>query len=727
MGLPDLRKTKLSTVSTFGVVFILGIAMAIIAIVAVAAIRGAGSYSLKTTKDAIKTESVKLLEENTRRKSEEYSNYFQEGLIYAKLLGDLALISFNEKDRYNVPDDVIDSYARNFYRSDKKMPFVYYDKNNNTLAAYSGTNFKGNLLDIYAFSLVFPLFNQIKESNSGYYQTWYYDYSLYLQGNCGMNIHKTVIPTAEEYRKVIKKSYSYFNKYLGYYLTDPYKDTYGPMVITAQYDYPDINGHKLVGGVDFLFDKIVTDILKHPIPFIKTNEAQNKKNTSNSFIISRGSSSIIAISQGLYDKFKLPEKNVTKLKLFSFFDVKLQESKLISIRSLGNLIKNKANGIVDIKIMSKEYLICYHKMSVKDWVFGVAVPVKDLYQAVYETGARMGVTITGFIVNFLMVVIFFMFILLIVVFLFFKTYLVKPIVSFRNNVLKMGHGDLDTPIKEKGVFEIAVLANSFNNLRIDLKKYMENFRVETFQRQRRENELKTARQVQLSVLPKITSLFQDRGIELYAKLLPAIDVAGDYYDFFFVEKNKLVLIIADVSGKGISASFFMAVTKRTLRNSCINEPDEPAKAISLANKILCGYDINMFVTLFLVYYDLDTGEIRYANGGHNEAVCLKENGSVDVFGCLNNAALGCFPELPFVESNYKLEVGDTLYLYTDGIVEANAGDENFYGMERFTELLVENKDKPLGKICRKVMQSVHQFENGGQFDDITIWAVKRKK
>ena len=722
MKLPDLKKTKLSTVSTFGVVSILATAMIIIAIVAIAAIRGAGLYSLKTTKAAIKEEAVKLLQENTKRKAIEYSEYFTQCLFFADIIGDLASINYGKNKKFNIPDSTIDNYFKKFKKSKKNMPYVYNDNNYKVLTTFAGNNEMRNKKKLYFISLLHPVLYESLKVNKGYYQTWIWDYENYIQTGCTeFQKDKLIIPNINDCIKFVREAYLGLTKRIKKLSTGGiYKDIYGPLVISST-KLEFTNKFKLGAGIDFKFEELVKEVLQHNIPFI--TEENIIDDTSNSFIISSLDGSVLAMAPSLRDSLKIPMEDIDNSLLRYSLDVKLSSSKIEKIRDLTKIIKKK--NTITLKIDNKEYIFCFHKMSINDWVFGVAVPTKDLYKAVEETEARMGVTVSGFIVNFLMVAVFFMFILLIVVVLFFKTYLVKPIVSFRDSVLKMGQGDLETPIKEKGVYEIAVLANSFNDLRVDLKDHMENFKLETVERQRRENELKTARQVQLSVLPMITSLFKNRGIQLYAKLLPAIDVAGDYYDFFYTDKNKLVLIIADVSGKGISASFYMAVTKRTLRNTCISEPDDPAKSINLANKILCSYNINMFVTLFLVYYDMETGEMKYANGGHNEAVCLKANGTVDVFGCLNNAALGCFAELPFTKDSYKLEKGDTLYVYTDGIVEANKGDENFYGLEKFTDLLVKNKNLTIGKICKTVIQDVHEFEEGGQFDDITILAIKR--
>jgi serine phosphatase RsbU (regulator of sigma subunit) len=730
MKLPDLKKTKLSTVSTFGVVSILGTAMIIIAIVAIAAIRGAGSYSLKTTKASIKAEAVNLLQENTKRKAKEYSEVFKQGLFYTSLLGDQLVSILNKMDRFNFSEQLLVDYTNTFKRTSVDAPYIHSGKNYHSWCTFWGNNFIDIKEEVFIINIFQNVFGAIVSSEKSFYTVTLSDLTNHIDNYHYSQMRKNLssIPTKEQALETYKKSFEENLKRKKNYISQIYRDFLNDyLVITMFANYVPFNAkYKLIIGIDMLFDRLAKDVLNHKVPFITENI--NKKNGSinKSFIIACTKGEVLAMSDKFYSKLKLPQRKTSTFKGMEVFNVRLIDSKINALKHLAKEIKTKKYGSLSIEINNEEYLFCFHRMTVNDWVFGVAVPIEDLYRAVEETEARMGVTVSGFIVNFLMVAIFFMFILLIVVVLFFKTYLVKPIISFRDSVVRMGQGDLETPIKEKGVFEIAVLANSFNSLRQDLKKHMEGFKVETSQRQRRENELKTARQVQLSVLPKITSLFQNRGIQLYAKLLPAIDVAGDYYDFFFVSKNKLVLIIADVSGKGISASFYMAVTKRTLRNTCISEPDDPAKSINLANKILCSYNINMFVTLFLVYYDMETGEMEYANGGHNEAVCLKIDGTVDIFGCLNNAALGCFPDLPFGKDNYKLEKGDTLYLYTDGIVEANTGDENFYGMDRFTELLIDNRDKSIGRICKTVIQNVHQFEEGGQFDDITILAMKRE-
>lgn len=726
MKIPSLKRTKLSTVATLGVVFILGTAIIIIAVVSIAAIRGAGLYSLQETKKAISEEALNLVNENTRRMAKEYSEVFVEGLELVKLISNQAILILSSKDKFNFPEEAIEKLSRQYKRSANNMPYIYHDNANVTLSAVADYIMEDKIKDeVYLLSRLFPLLHVVQKSTKGYYQTWLWDYANYIQNTTYTSKFPPIeIPDTKAYKEVVDKAYIYNKNFPRVNIFGVYKDVYGPMVLSLTSSiYND--RYKITGGIDLLFREVVKKILSNKIPLIDTSNPNIQGSGLGSFIVGYSAGEVMAMQQSLYNKLKLPVRDFKQFNLFHFIKVKLQNSKIDKIKGFAKTIKNEKSGYFFFKSENEEYLISYQRMNVKDWVFGVVVPVKGLYSVVYETENRMEVTVSGFIVNFIMVSMFFLFILLIVVVLFFKAYLVKPIVAFRDNVLRIGKGDLNTVIKEHGVYEVAVLSRAFETLRKRLKKHIANFEEEVTQRQRTENELKVARQVQLSVLPKITSLFKNRGIELFAKLLPAKDVAGDYYDFFFIGKDRLVLIMGDVSGKGISASFYMAVTKRTLRNTCISEPDDPAKAIYLANNILCSYNLNKFVTLFLIYYDLNTGEIIYANGGHNEAVNLKSNGTVDIFGCLNNTALGCFPDLPFVNATYKLNKDDTLFLYTDGIVEANKEDENFYGMDRFTDLLIKNRDESIEKICKIVIQDVHVFEAGGQFDDITILAIRK--
>ena len=190
-------------------------------------------------------------------------------------------------------------------------------------------------------------------------------------------------------------------------------------------------------------------------------------------------------------------------------------------------------------------------------------------------------------------------------------------------------------------------------------------------------------------------------------------------------KTDLCFLVADVSGKGISAAFFMSIAKNIIRNACINEPDNPAIAMRDANEILSQYGTEMFVTVFLCYVDLNSGKLNYANAGHNEALLLTSDGKFRYFGKLGNAVAGFITGLDYALGEDVINHGETMILYTDGITEATSPSEELFEEERLSEIAVANHDCELKEICSEIIHAVEIFDNGIQFDDITVLAFRR--
>ena len=262
------------------------------------------------------------------------------------------------------------------------------------------------------------------------------------------------------------------------------------------------------------------------------------------------------------------------------------------------------------------------------------------------------------------------------------------------------------------------------------------------------NEIKIASDIQQSILPKITDKFKRPEFTLYAELEPALNASGDFYDFFYINKNILAFVIADVSGKGISAAFFMTFAKTVLLNSCLSEKD-PAAALSKTNKILSTNNVQfMFVTAFLCYYNIKTGDITYANAGHHDAIIVNTNTnnnlgnlqtltkrfknmssdkSYQSFGYLDNIPLGFRENSIYNNGHRKLDVGESILCYTDGVTEAYSPSEEIFGENRLYKLLQENINLPPQELVKKVISDVKYFEKENRFDDITVLLFKRDK
>lgn len=303
----------------------------------------------------------------------------------------------------------------------------------------------------------------------------------------------------------------------------------------------------------------------------------------------------------------------------------------------------------------------------------------------------------------------------------------RPVHRLQAAVRKMGEGDFSIEIPPGGSSEVVELTKSFNHLGSQLKNYMENLKNEVAARQAVESEVKIARQIQESLLPRSFPPFpHHRGFDLYAVNLAAKEVAGDFYDFFLVGEDILALIIADVSGKGIPAALFMAVSRTVLKNITSHLID-PTQALAEANDSLCqDNEASMFVTLILGYYTISTGNFTFANAGHDELILLKKDGSIRRFGKFENIALGIIEDQQYKQGDAGIEPGDSLVFYTDGVTEATSVDNELFGRERLETILTENADCSAEDICNAIRQAVMKFQEGIRFDDVTVMVLKRQ-
>jgi sigma-B regulation protein RsbU (phosphoserine phosphatase) len=242
-----------------------------------------------------------------------------------------------------------------------------------------------------------------------------------------------------------------------------------------------------------------------------------------------------------------------------------------------------------------------------------------------------------------------------------------------------------------------------------------------------ENELNIAAQIQKSILPSEFPAFPEHGeFDLYAMMTPAREVGGDFYDFFFVDDDRLAVIIADVSDKGVPAALFMMIS-RTIFRSIAKQRKSPSQVLSETNDLLCeGNETGMFVTAFLAYYHLHTGRLTYSNGGHNAALLFGPNGVCRELAHKHSPALGVRPGLMYNEDVDTLEPRHILFLYTDGVTEASSPQDELYGVDRFTKLVCSCQSLKLSQMFNYIDKDLKEFQQGNQFDDTTVLALKRE-
>ncbi len=241
-----------------------------------------------------------------------------------------------------------------------------------------------------------------------------------------------------------------------------------------------------------------------------------------------------------------------------------------------------------------------------------------------------------------------------------------------------------------------------------------------------ERELVVAREIQMSMLPTNFPPYPDhKELSLYAKLEPAREVGGDFYDFFFMGEGQFGVCVGDVSGKGAPSALFMAATKALIKSISENKVS-PATILSYTNNELSRENAScMFVTIFLAVLDLKSGQFTYTNAGHNPPYIKRVNGGLSRLDKRHGPVVGAMDGINFGEDKDKLSKGDQLFLFTDGVTEAFDINGALFSDERLENLLGSRKYESAEKMVGSIYSEVKKFEDGaGQADDITILSLQ---
>jgi sigma-B regulation protein RsbU (phosphoserine phosphatase) len=240
---------------------------------------------------------------------------------------------------------------------------------------------------------------------------------------------------------------------------------------------------------------------------------------------------------------------------------------------------------------------------------------------------------------------------------------------------------------------------------------------------RKKVELEAARQIQMSFLPESTPVIKDYGFGAFS--LPALEVGGDYYDFIPISKNKWGLVIGDVSGKGLPAALFMAVSRTCVRANAMGDATA-SEAICKANRILSADSSSgMFITLFYAVLDLENRRLRYVNAGHNPPIVLNNQGKNIKILAAKGIALGVMDDIVLEEVEIDLAENDIIVFYTDGVTEAINHKEEQFGQPRLADLISHNSNLSAKDLVDKIKNDIMDFTRGeAQFDDFTLFALK---
>jgi serine phosphatase RsbU (regulator of sigma subunit) len=278
-------------------------------------------------------------------------------------------------------------------------------------------------------------------------------------------------------------------------------------------------------------------------------------------------------------------------------------------------------------------------------------------------------------------------------------------------------GHLDEKVWVRNSSEFSELSDDINQMVTALRGYIDQAE------KRMQDELKLAKSIQDAALPKNFAM-PGENIDLYALMTPAKQVGGDFYDFFYCDRDKLCLVIADVSGKGVPAALFMMRAKTAIKNYA-RHGNSAAKVLEHVNHTLCeGNDAEMFVTVWLGILDLNTGKIQCANAGHEYPVLMRAGGDYELLMDKHGLALAAMDGVPMKEYEIDLDPGDRLFVYTDGVPEAINEKVEAYGTERLCDKLNTLKNVPQQQALESVLRDIRNFAGAAeQFDDITMLGI----
>lgn len=311
--------------------------------------------------------------------------------------------------------------------------------------------------------------------------------------------------------------------------------------------------------------------------------------------------------------------------------------------------------------------------------------------------------------------------------LFLKRYLIKPLRKITKETTRFASSQskaeskLTDKIKSNN--EIGQLAASVDKMESETLTYIDNLTRVTAESQRIGTELAVAAGIQQGMLDAVAPDRDD--VSIYATMSPAKEVGGDFYDYFMIDDDHMGIVIADVSGKGVPASLFMAITKMMINDRTMIHKS-PAKILEATNERICKNNkLDMFITVWLGILELSTGKILAANAGHEYPAVYRNGKGFELLKDKHGFVVGGMSGVHYKDYELTLKPGEALFLYTDGVPEATSADNELFGVERMTKALNVDPEGTPEEILANVQDAVDKFvDKAPQFDDLTMLCVR---
>ena len=419
----------------------------------------------------------------------------------------------------------------------------------------------------------------------------------------------------------------------------------------------------------------------------------------------------------------------------------------VDLRASGNrTLADAVTGMVEggsdsleLSLDGKDVYLAYAPLNSLGWSFVTVINVEEVV-APAKASQQLILSLTSDMAGrqdtaIRRVIVFFVAILVVIILLgcifgtLFSKKLTEPIRTLTREVAKLDGGNLDYRIRLSTGDEIEDLGHAFNGMAEQIQSYVQNLASITAEKERIRTEIQVASHLQADMLPEAAGAFDDRDeFDLAASMTPAKGVGGDFYDFFLLDENRLALVMADVSGKGVPAALFMVVSRTLIRSRLMTvgkEEEDLAHMAEEINRSLCDNNKNgMFVTAWIGVLDIATGEVAYVNAGHCRPLLRRKNGSCEYDDMLGGLVLAGMEDAAYRQGSLRLRQGDTLLLYTDGVTEATSLQQQLYGEDRLIRTIADADSVTPEGLLQALWKDVDEFQkDAAQFDDITMLAV----
>jgi serine phosphatase RsbU (regulator of sigma subunit)/ABC-type amino acid transport substrate-binding protein/anti-sigma regulatory factor (Ser/Thr protein kinase) len=570
------------------------------------------------------------------------------------------------------------------------------------------------------------------------YKTGHIVYSVFKEVDFGTNLLNgpySQTNIAEAFVSASKNSSGDYSKIVDF---EPYLPSYNAPA--AFISSPIIDNKKIIGILIFQMPiDAINDIMTNKNEWLNVGLGLTGETylVGDDYLMRNQSRFLIEDSENYFEMLNtinIPKETINKIKSYNS-SIGLQPVKTIGVEAA---LRGETGTKIFFDYRGVAVLSSYMPLTIQNvnYVIMSEMDEEEAFEGVYSLRTSILLWFAGIII------------FIVVLGVVFAKSITRPISELTESARKLAEGNLDVKINVAGTDEIGMLAGNFNSMRRSLKELINSLeesnlnlekkvkeRTQEIQRQqelleiankRMKGELDIGKEIQMSMLPLIFPAFPNRTeFAVYANLIPAREVGGDFYDFFFIDEDRFCFVIGDVSGKGVPAALFMAVTK-TLIKSRASSDFSTASILSHVNKEMSSDNkSSMFVTVFACIMNIRTGELVYTNAGHNPPFIKREDNTLERLGTLHGPIIGAVEDLTYKESMTTLSPGEGILLYTDGVTEAMDIGNNLFSEKRLVEHFSSSKYESVENIVNSIVEVVKQFEGEvDQADDITILAFK---